>query len=68
MLLLIRWLLLTVTAHPHGEAFLESAVLAAVAVVLVHVAVLVEPAAVALVFSHGPLEESLAALATEISF
>ena len=42
------------------------AVLTSVTVVLVHVAVLVHPAPVALVLPHGSLEEPLAALAAVI--
>ena len=58
-----RWWVLTISTHAGSDTFLEPAVLAPVAVVLVDVAVLVEAAPVALVLPHRPLEESLAALA-----
>ena len=44
--------MLTVTAHAHGEALLKAAVLAAVPIVLVHIAILRQPALVPLVLSH----------------
>ena len=47
-----RDLILTVTAHAHGEALLKAAVLAAVPIVLVHIAILRQPALVPLVLSH----------------
>ena len=50
---------LTVTAHAHGKALLKATILAAVSIILVHVAVLVQPALVPLVLPHGPLEETL---------
>ena len=49
--------------HPHGQALLEAAELATVSSPLVHRAVLVRQADVLGVLLHGPLEESLAALA-----
>lgn len=54
---------LTITAHSHGEALLEAAVLAAVPVVLRDLAVLVAATLVAQLLADRPLEEPLAALA-----
>lgn len=54
----------TFPLHPHGEALLIAAVLAAVALALVYEAVLVVPAGVDQVLPDRPLEEALAALAT----
>ena len=56
---------LTVTPHAHGEALLEATVLAAVAVVLGHLAVLAAAARVAELLANGALEEALAALAAD---
>jgi len=53
----------TFPLHPHGEALLIAAVLAAVALALVDEAVLVVTAGVDQVFPDGPLKEALAALA-----
>ena len=49
--------------HPHGQALLEAAELAAISSSFVHRAVLVRQADVLGVLLHRPLEESLAALA-----
>lgn len=57
--------ILTVTAHAHGEALLEPTVLAPVAVVLRHLAVLAAAARVAELFADRALEEALAALAAD---
>ena len=56
---------LTITAHPHLQALLQPAVLAAVAVVLGDLAVPVAAAGVAELLSDGALEEALAALAAD---
>lgn len=53
----------TFPLHPHGEALLIAAVLAAVALALVDEAVLVVTAGVDQVLPDGPLKEALAALA-----
>ena len=53
----------TFSLHAHGQALLVAAVLAAVALALVHHAVLVIAAGVAQVFPHCALEEAFAALA-----
>ena len=50
---------LTITAHAHGEALLEATVLATISIVLVHIAILRQPALVPLVLSHRPLEKAL---------
>ena len=55
----MHYLTLTITAHAHGEALLKSTVLAPISIVLVHVAILRQPALVPLVLSHRPLEEAL---------
>ena len=55
----MHYLTLTITAHAHGEALLKSTVLATVSIVLVHIAILRQPALVPLVLSHRPLEEAL---------
>lgn len=58
---------LTLSPHADFEAFLEAAVLALIAVVLIHGAVSVPPAAVGQVAAHGALEEALAALTGELA-
>lgn len=52
----------TFPLHPHGEALLIAAVLAAIALALVYEAVFVVPAGVDQVLPDRPLEEALAAL------
>lgn len=54
---------LTFPLHATGQALLVATVLAAVALALVHQAVLVVPAGVAQVLAYRALEETLAALA-----
>ena len=55
--------ILTITPHPHGEALLETAVLAPVPVVLSDLTVFVAAALVAQLLADRALEEPLAALA-----
>lgn len=50
----------TFSPHAHLEALLQTAVLALVAMVLVHRAVAVTPARVAQIPPHAPLEETFA--------
>ena len=57
--------LLTVRSHAHGETFLQSAVLTSVPVMLCHLAFLATATLVAKLFTDRPLEEPLAALATD---
>lgn len=51
----------TFPLHAHGQALLIAAVLAAIALALVHQTLLVIPAGVAEVFAHRSLEKTLAA-------
>ena len=53
----------TFSLHAHGQALLVAAVLAAVALALVHQALFVIPARVTQVFAHGAFEEAFAAFA-----
>ena len=57
--------ILTVTAHAHREAFLKAAVLATIAMVFGHFAVLAAAARVPQLLPDGSLEEALAALAAD---
>jgi len=57
----------TFAAHAGLETFLEAAVLALVAVVLVDRTIAISAARVCEVASHGALEETLAALARELT-
>ena len=57
-------LLLTVASHPRGKTLLHPAVLAPVPLALVHLAVLVLLADVAVLLANGTLEEPLATLTT----
>lgn len=56
-------LVLTLSLHPHGQALLVAAVLAAVPLTFVHQTVLVVPARIAQVLPHGAFEKALAAFA-----
>lgn len=56
-------LVLTLSLHPHGQALLVAAVLAAVPLAFVHQTVLIVSACVAQVLPHSALEKALAALA-----
>lgn len=51
----------TFPLHAHGQALLIAAVLAAIALALVHQTLLVIPAGVAQVFAHCSFEKTLAA-------
>lgn len=54
---------LTFPLHPHAQALLVTAVLAAVPLSLVHSAVFIVPAGVGQVLAHRPLKEAFTALA-----
>lgn len=54
---------LTFPLHPHGQALLVTAVLAAVPLSLVHSAVFIVPAGIGQILAHRPLEEAFTALA-----
>ena len=56
---------LTITPHAHGQALLQPAVLASIAVVLVHITILIQAASVALILAHRPFEEAFAALTAD---
>ena len=56
---------LTITPHAHGQALLQPAVLASVAVVLVHITILIQATPVPLILAHGPFEEAFAALTAD---
>ena len=62
--MLMNKLLLTVASHPQDKTLLHPAVLAPVPLALVHLAVLVLLADVAVLLTNGTLEEPLATLAT----
>lgn len=53
----------TFPLHAHRQALLIAAVLAAVALTLVHQTLFVVPASVAQVFAHSPFKEPFTALA-----
>ena len=56
---------LTITPHAHGQALLQPAVLASIAVVLVHITILIQATPVAMILAHGPFKEAFAALTAD---
>ena len=61
----VKKILLTVTTHAHSQAFLQTAVLTAVAVVLGDFAVLVATALITQLLANRPLEKAFATLTTD---
>lgn len=61
----LTFLLHCLPLHPHGQALLVPAVLTAISLSLVNDAGLLLATGIRQILTHGPLEESLAALAAE---